>query len=577
MPWIGAMSAEGMQAMPEQPDIAFSYDQFEDVVKRFATSMPEFLLRHKSTAHLAFALQRLRLLESLDMRFTVAIVGQMRVGKSTLLNALIGENLAPTGVTETTATINWFRHGQGDQCRKFRVHWTDGSTADLPLQKASEWIGTQENASKTRCLDFFADTDFLRVANVVDTPGTRSVIEAHERATQGFLADKLEEATLRYGGSADAVVYAINPVGHESDRDLLQLFGERTRLPGASAYNSIAVVQKWEHLQPDPIAEVHKKCQVLKEQLEGKVAAVVPTSGLLARHVAEVPAHIWQQVADLCSHSTAAGLDALLLSEQDFTDDCPGAALDAATRRGLLAAISWKIVPLCIRMARQYGVSDGEALRSRLLAASGIPELRELLQKKFFSRARLIKASTILRKAWEPCEIALQTLRRESETQTAMVKQGREAADAVAARCASDAGLIAARKYIENSLRVVERDISALTDIRREVDALKYRVTRNFQLFDADIESLKLLENQRATFAPEEALELERLFGQHGPDLWSRIGLASTAPDNAVAATKAKERFTAWSLQKQRNYGDKADICAHACDVLDLILSHLET
>ena len=146
-----------------QNNTVFSYEQFDDVVKRFATSMPEFLLRHKSTAPLAFELQRLRLLESLDMRFTVAIVGQMRVGKSTLLNALIGENLAPTGVTETTATINWFRHGQGDQCHNFRVHWMDGSTSDFPLQKASEWIGTDENASKTRCLDFFADTDFLRV------------------------------------------------------------------------------------------------------------------------------------------------------------------------------------------------------------------------------------------------------------------------------------------------------------------------------------------------------------------------------------------------------------------------------
>jgi len=562
--------------MTRTDEIAFSYDQFEDVVKRFATSMPEFMLRHKSTAHLAFALQRLRLLESLDMRFTVAIVGQMRVGKSTLLNALIGQNLAPTGVTETTATINWFRHGQGDQCRKFRVHWTDGSTNDMPLQKATEWIGVEENASRTRCLDFFADTDFLRVANVVDTPGTRSVIETHEKATHGFLAEKLEEATLRYGGSADAVIYAINPVGRECDRDMLQLFGERTRLPGASAYNSIAVVQKWEHLQPDPFAEAQRKCQVLKDQLEGKVAAVVPTSGLLARHVAEVPAYIWQQVADLSSHSTDASLAALLLSEQDFTDDCPGAALDVTTRRGLLAAISWKIVPLCICMARHYGVSDGETLRSRLHAASGIPALRDLLEKTFFSRARLIKASTILRKAWEPCEIALQTLRKESETQSAMVKQGRTAADIMGMRCESDPTLMPAKKYIEDSLRVVERDISALTEIQREVDALKYRVTRNFDLFDADIASLKLMENQRATFSPTEALELERLFGQEGPELRSRLGLVATTLDNALTATKAKERFTAWSLQRQRSYGDRADICAHACDVLDLILNHLE-
>lgn len=563
--------------MAAVPEIAFSYDQFEDVVKRFATSMPEFLLRHKSTAHLAFDLQRLRLIESLDVRFTVAIVGQMRVGKSTLLNALIGANLAPTGVTETTATINWFRHGQGDQCRNFRVHWNDGSSVDLPLDKASSWIGTEENAAKTRCLDFFADSDFLRNANVVDTPGTRSVLQTHEAATQGFLAEKLEEDTLRYGGNADAVVYAINPVGRESDRDLLQLFGERSRLPGASAYNSIAVVQKWEHLQPDPIAEVHKKCKKLKEQLGGKVSAVIPTSGLLARHVAEVPVHIWQQVADLCAGSTESGLDSILLSEQDFTDECVGAGLGSAARREILAAISWKIIPLCIQLARQYGISDGETLRARLNDASGIPALRDLLQKNFFSRARLIKASTILRKAWGPCEIALQTLRKETEKQTVMVTQGREAAAAVVTRCASDPGLRPAQKYIDDSLRVVDRDIVALTEIQREVDELKYRVTRSFEFFDSDIESLKMLENQREAFTAEEAAELDRIFGQEGPDLWSRLGLDATVQDNAKTVAMAGERYSFWALQKQHNYGDKADICAHASDVLSIILNQLES
>jgi hypothetical protein len=131
----------------------------------------------------------------------------------------------------------------------------------MPLDRVGEWIGTETNATKTQRLDFFADTDFLRLANVVDTPGTRSVIQTHEDATQGFLADKLESDSLRYGGSADAVIYAVNPVGRESDRDLLQLFGERTRLPGASAYNSIAVVQKWEPFCPTQSKRFRKNAE----------------------------------------------------------------------------------------------------------------------------------------------------------------------------------------------------------------------------------------------------------------------------------------------------------------------------
>lgn len=553
-------------------EIAFSYDQFEDVVKRFSTSMPEFLLRHKSTAQLAFALQRLRLLESLDMRFTVAIVGQMRVGKSTLLNALIGKDLAPTGVTETTATINWFRHGHGDQCSRFRVHWTDGSTTDLPLQKASEWIGTEKNAAKTRRLDFFADTDFLRIANVVDTPGTRSVIQAHEETTQGFLAEKLEEATLRYGGSADAVVYAINPVGRESDRDMLQLFGERTRLPGASAYNSIAVVQKWEHLQPDPIAEVRKKCQTLKNQLEGKVAVVLPTSGLLARHAAEVPANIWQYVADLSTRSSEAALRAILLSEQDFTDECPEAGLDQETRRALLAAISWKIVPLCISLARREKISDGEKLRHRLHAASGIPALRDVLQKHFFSRARLIKASTMLRKAWGPCEIARERLKQELTRQKVVRDRGREAQTYLQDYARRETHLSPIREYIDASLTTITTDLETLEQLLGQVEPLKSSVQQAFVFLDADMDCLRKLENTRDAFSLEGASELESLFGQNGPEVTNRLGLAS---DEAVTGivSRAKDRLKKWSIECQTRFQqDETTICRHACDVLERIL-----
>jgi hypothetical protein len=562
--------------MRGQSEIAFSYEQFEEVVKRFSSSMPEFCLRHRSTAHLAVALQRLRLHESLEMRFTVAIVGQMRVGKSTLLNALIGKNLAPTGVTETTATINRFCYGQGHVCGTFRVHWTNHDTTDVPLGEVGRWIGLQENAAKTRYLEFFADTDFLKTANVVDTPGTRSVIQTHEEATRGFLAEKLEEATLRYGRSADAVVYAVNPVGRESDRDWLQMFRDRTRLPGASAYNSIAVVQKWEHLQPDPLAEVQKKCLTLKDQLEGKVAAVIPTSGLLARHVAEVPVAVWQRVCDLCARSSTPVLDALLLSERDFVEECQGAGLDESARREILGAVSWKIVPLCVQLAKRENICDGSALQSRLNDASGIPALLGLLQKHFFSRARLIKASTVLRKAWEPCEMALQTLRRELDSQSAMVKQGRAAQAVIESRCATDPDLQTARRYVTDSLAIVERDMVALTDIQREIDALKYRAMRNFELFDSDIESLKLLETQRGSFSQSEAAELDCLFGQTGPDMWSRLGIDPKASDPETAITRARDRFSFWSLQKQRSHGHRSAICAHAWDVLDLILNHLK-
>lgn len=558
----------------EGDDAVFSYSEFENVVRRFSGEVLGQLIRHDVAVPFGLALDRLRIAETLNLRFTVAVVGQMRVGKSTLVNAIIGRDLAPVGVTETTATINWFRFGSGDECDAFRVSWLDGSTSDIPLTQVGAWLGSSINATRTRCIDFFADTEFLRIANVVDTPGTRSVIQSHEDATQSFLAERHESQTLAHGGRADAVVYAINPVGKESDRDLLQLFGQRTRLPGAAAFNSIAVLQKWEHLLPNPFAEASRKCEQLKSQLEGKVATVIPTSGLLSKLADTVEAGMWQSVADVSRTAKSSDLECLLLSEADFAEGVPSAPLTGEVRAALLKAISWKVLPTCVRLARAEEITSGSELRARIRELSGIPALRTTLKRQFFSRAALIKASTALRKAWEPCAIAVQTIRRERDSRRMLHASGGCARAAVEALPDGGAAREAVRRYISESLSIIESDIAELDDIERKVDANMHQVSRCAEMFDADILSLQLLESHRAAFAPDEGKKLDRLFGQFGPEVWTRLGLAQ--PNHQEALDTARDQFSYWALQRARSIGIRAQICTNGCNVLDRILNWLE-
>jgi len=42
----------------------------------------------------------------------VAVVGRVKAGKSTVVNALLGQAVAPTDVSECTKLVNWFRYGQ---------------------------------------------------------------------------------------------------------------------------------------------------------------------------------------------------------------------------------------------------------------------------------------------------------------------------------------------------------------------------------------------------------------------------------------------------------------------------------
>ncbi|MGH9032757.1 MAG: dynamin family protein, partial [Acidimicrobiia bacterium] len=51
------------------------------------------------------------ILDRLDDPLRVAIAGRVKAGKSTLLNALVGEELAPTDAGECTKIVTWYRDG----------------------------------------------------------------------------------------------------------------------------------------------------------------------------------------------------------------------------------------------------------------------------------------------------------------------------------------------------------------------------------------------------------------------------------------------------------------------------------
>ena len=58
------------------------------------------------------------LASSLDAPCELAVAGRVKAGKSSLINALLGVDLAKTGTTEPTATINYFKYGIPDEADK---------------------------------------------------------------------------------------------------------------------------------------------------------------------------------------------------------------------------------------------------------------------------------------------------------------------------------------------------------------------------------------------------------------------------------------------------------------------------
>ena len=126
--------------------------------------------------------------EQLAGLFLLVIAGEFNSGKSSFINALLGERVLPEGVTPTTDRINLLRHGP--------------EVTERPLE--------------AYLLERSHPAELLRELNVVDTPGTNAVIRRHEELTRDFIP------------RADLVLFvtsADRPFS-ESEREFLQRIRE---------------------------------------------------------------------------------------------------------------------------------------------------------------------------------------------------------------------------------------------------------------------------------------------------------------------------------------------------------------
>jgi small GTP-binding protein len=97
--------------------------------------------------------------QQLSGLFLLVIAGEFNSGKSSFINALLGERVLPEGVTPTTDRINVLRHGN-----------------DITEQLREAYL-----------LERTHPAEVLREINIVDTPGTNAIIRRHEELTRDFV------------------------------------------------------------------------------------------------------------------------------------------------------------------------------------------------------------------------------------------------------------------------------------------------------------------------------------------------------------------------------------------------------
>jgi len=289
-------------------------------------------------------------------RLRVLVAGEAKRGKSTLINALLGRDVLPSGVTPLTAVTTTVRYGEDEHAEaKFR----DGHEEKYPLAALPDLVterGNPGNRRRIAGVTVYLATPLLEGGvELVDTPGTGSVFEWDTRTAHEAL-ESMDAAVL---------VLTADPPVSASERDLLQ------RVAGLSV-TTFAVLNKADHLDGTGLAEAMEFTRRVLDEA-GHREAVYPMSAraALAGHddgfaafYADVTAYLaTRRQAELHASAVAQArrIAGSLLDEVALTRRA--AQLSAGEAAGRVEEFGSRLAEVTVRGRDAVAVIDAESAR----------------------------------------------------------------------------------------------------------------------------------------------------------------------------------------------------------------------
>jgi replication fork clamp-binding protein CrfC len=421
----------------------------------------------------------------LNQPIRIALAGTLKAGKSTLVNALVGEDIAPTDATEATRIVTWFRNGATP---KVTANHRGGRRTNVPIARDPGLGGLTFDFASLDPVDV-VDLDVewpaaeLVDATIIDTPGTSSLNrDVSERTLRLLVPD---DGVPR----VDAVIFLLRTL-NAADIALLRQIG--TLVGGASgALGVIGVASRADEIgagRIDAMLSAKDVASRFTTEMDrtGICQAVVPVSGLLALTARTLRQSEFVALEKL-SGVDAAELAKAMLSVDRFVREDSQLPVDAATRSALLERFGMFGIRISIAVLRA-GIGDSVALADELLERSGLIALRDVIDQQFAQRSDLLKAHT-----------ALLSLRQLVE-----------------------ANPIYATPYILADIDPLLADTHAFEELRL----------------------LSQLRSRPTTLNDEEMISLRRIIGGSGTDATSRLGLQPDGPyDGPRAAFSAAQRW----------------------------------
>lgn len=188
--------------------------------------------------------------------FKLAILGQFKRGKTTLINALIGENLLPVGVLPLTSVITVLKYGKA---LNVKIIFSGKREKTINIKELALYAtekGNPKNEKNVSVIEVSYPSDYLkRGVEFIDTPGIGSTLLHNTEVTQNYLKN------------IDAGIFLLS-----SDLPISQTELEFLRNVKHHVIKLFFVLNTYEHKSDTDINELKKfDKKTLEEELKEKV------------------------------------------------------------------------------------------------------------------------------------------------------------------------------------------------------------------------------------------------------------------------------------------------------------------
>ncbi len=325
--------------------------------------------------------QLLNQVDRLDQPLRVAVVGGWRSGKSTLLNALMGEEVAPVDGSAFT----WYEDGPQPDAVAYSTNHPPQRLTVLRSGTGMHVDLAGWRAGELRDIVVRWPARSLRQVTLLDTPAIG--VDEHGR-------DPVMERVLR---EADALLYLTRDA---RGTDLRGLESARESSVGQAApVHAILVLSRVDESGGGRIDALLGARQLARRALrephvDALCVTAVPCSGLLGLAGRVLGESDFAALAAL-AQVPRAELEPYLLSAERFGRGEPPVPLSAATRGALLDRLGVVGVRLATTLVRT-SCDSRAALSAELVRRGGLGELRESINRLFVDRREVLKARSAL-------------------------------------------------------------------------------------------------------------------------------------------------------------------------------------